>query len=173
MAPANPPNGDVENGKYDDKDKADAPRTSGNFAGGLVLPNDGIGETDEGEYGNLVRYISQYKDGRRASTVSAHGDDAGKKPWWKFWGGKKGENGLDGFETPEEWLETNLQRGLASGEVETRRKKTGWNELVTEKENMFLTFLSYFQGPILYGECIPWFSDASLRGRASIDGWSR
>ena len=28
----------------------------------------------------------------------------------------------------------------------------GWNELSSEKENMFIKFLMFFTGPILYGE---------------------
>ena len=52
---------------------------------------------------------------------------------------------------PEEWLITDIKQGLTSDEVEQRRKKTGFNELTTEKENLFIKFLGYFQGPILYG----------------------
>lgn len=105
---------------------------------------------DEGEYGNLVRYISQYRDGRRASTIGGDDDDLPKKKHW--WSRRAtGPNG-DGFETPDDWLTTDMKQGLKTQDVETRRKKTGWNELTTEKENMFLKFLSYFTGPILYGE---------------------
>jgi H+-transporting ATPase len=104
-------------------------------------------QPDEGEYGNLIRYISQYRDGRRASTVGSEAPK--KKHWWQR--AAKGAGG-EGFETPEEWLNTDMKQGLSSHEVEQRRKKTGWNELTTEKENMFLKFLSYFTGPILYGK---------------------
>ena len=52
--------------------------------------------------------------------------------------------------------------GLTNADVELRRKKVGMNELVTEKENMFLKFLSYFQGPILYGKFVLLLS---FRGR--------
>jgi H+-transporting ATPase len=41
--------------------------------------------------------------------------------------------------------------GLTSAEVENRRKKTGWNELTSEKGNIFLKFLMYVTGHILYG----------------------
>lgn len=103
---------------------------------------------DEGEYGNLVRYISQYRDGRRASTIGGDDDDIPKKKHW--WSRRAtGPNG-DGFETPDDWLTTDMKQGLKAHDVESRRKKTGWNELTTEKENMFLKFLSYFTGPILY-----------------------
>ena len=106
-------------------------------------------DDDQGEYGNLVRYISQYRDGRRASTIPGGDDDMPKKKHW--WSRRaKGSSG-DGFETPDDWLNTDMKQGLKGHDVELRRKKTGWNELTTEKENMFLKFLSYFTGPILYG----------------------
>ena len=118
--------------------------------------NKGGGETTD-EYTNLVKYISTYREGgRRKSTASGVYDndaDAKKKPWWKFWAkGPKGETSSGEFEVPDEWIETDMHRGITSAEVESRRKKTGWNELTTEKENMFLKFLGYFQGPILYGK---------------------
>jgi H+-transporting ATPase len=133
-----PPNGDIENG---DVEKEQQRRMD-------AEAND---DGDMGEYGNLVKYISNYRDGRRASIGGSSinvGDEKPKK-WYQF-GKKKG--GADGtFETPEEWLQTDWKKGLATTDVEARRKKTGFNELTTEKENMFLKFLSYFTGPILYG----------------------
>jgi H+-transporting ATPase len=130
-----PPNGDVENGDVEKELQRD------------VQPNDGA---DMGEYGNLIRYISNYKDGRRGSTVSSLqvDEENEKKHFWQ----RKSKGGFAGnYETPEEWLNTDWKHGLSNQEVEQRRKKSGWNELTTEKENMFLKFLSYFQGPILYG----------------------
>jgi H+-transporting ATPase len=137
-----PLNGDVENG---DVEKSQRPLD--------IQAND----DDMGEYGNLVKYISNYRDGRRASigggSSLADMDDKPKK-WYQF--GKKKGMGSDGtFDTPEEWLQTDWKKGLATTEADSRRKKTGWNELTTEKENMFLKFLSYFTGPILYGALEP------------------
>lgn len=134
-----PPNGDIENGDVEKESRTMNPDVN----------ND---ENDMGEYGNLVKYISNYRDGRRASigggSSLADMDDKPKK-WWQF--GKK-SGGADGsFDTPEEWLQTDWKKGLSTAEVEARRKKTGFNELTTEKENLFLKFLSYFTGPILYG----------------------
>lgn len=135
MAPLN--GGDVENGAAEKE------------AGHLAQPsNDNV---DMGEYGNLVRYISTYKDGRRGSQVSSIApsiDEPDKKKKW-YQRKSKGPNGQ--FETPEEWLNTDMKAGLTTGDVDKRRKHTGYNELTTEKENLFLKFLSYFQGPILYG----------------------
>jgi len=45
-----------------------------------------------------------------------------------------------------------VDQGLNDTEVECRRKYSGWNELMTEKENLFKAFIGYFRGPILYGE---------------------
>ncbi|KAJ5652351.1 hypothetical protein N7507_009777 [Penicillium longicatenatum] len=110
--------------------------------------NDG-GNLDE--YSALNRYISTARDGRRGSTSSAaaHSAKEGKKPWYKFGGGKT-DGVEEGWQAPDDWLETDLRSGLSSGDVEPRRKKCGWNELVTEKTNIFIQFLGYFRGPILY-----------------------
>lgn len=104
---------------------------------------------DTGEYGNLVRFISNYKDGRRASiAASSLGGEEPKKKWWQ----RKSKSGsADAFDTPEEWLTTDWKHGLQTSDVESRRRKTGWNELSTEEVNLFRQFLGYFQGPILYG----------------------
>jgi len=138
MALPNIPSGDIENG---------APRSGefGRDSEKLVLPEEG--NEDAGEYGNLVRYISNYKDGRRQSTVAGDDDDLPKKHWWSK---KSGPVGAD-FETPDDWLMTDMKRGLTTNDVEARRKRTGWNELVTEETNLFIQFIGYFKGPILYG----------------------
>jgi H+-transporting ATPase len=51
----------------------------------------------------------------------------------------------------EQLLNTDINHGISGSEVETRRRRFGWNELTTEKTNWLKQFLSYFQGPILYG----------------------
>ena len=131
-----PQTGDLENGNVDKELGRDAQTN----------------DEELGEYGNLVRYISNYRDGRRASTVGGDDDTPKKKHWWSRGGALAGGD----FETPDDWLNTDMKGGLKSHDVDSRRKKTGWNELTTEKENMFLKFLSYFTGPILYGE-LNWF----------------
>lgn len=114
-------------------------------------------DKDEGEYANLIRYISTYRDRRfskapsQASEQDAH--DASKEKKQGFFGrllGKQQANDL--YEVPEEWLDTDIKQGLTSAEVENRRRKTGFNELTTEKENMLVKFIGYFRGPILYGK---------------------
>jgi hypothetical protein len=52
-------------------------------------------------------------------------------------------------------LETDIKQGISSHEVETRRKRYGWNEITTEKENLFIKFLGFFTGPVLYGKSYP------------------
>lgn len=101
-------------------------------------PGNNLDQNDE--YANLVRYISTYRDGRRKSTASELGYDspAKKRPWWKFWAKKRTGEGEAAFEVPDDWLDTELRQGLGSADVEHRRKKTGWNELTTEKENMYV-----------------------------------
>lgn len=116
------------------------------------------------EYTALNRYISTARDGRRGSTSSAGGQGEAeegpkKKPWWKFgFGSTKTGGSEEGWQAPEEWLDTDLRQGLSSSDIEPRRKKCGWNELVTEKTNLFIQFIGYFRGPILYGEFAwqPW-----------------
>ena len=97
----------------------------------------GSGDMNE-EYTNLVRYISTYRDGRRKSTASELGmdDEPVKKPWWAFWRSSKPKAADGNFEVPDDWLDSELKQGLSTTEVESRRKKTGFNELTTEKENM-------------------------------------
>jgi len=111
------------------------------------------------EYTDLLRYISAYRDMRRKSILSlGPTEDARgpvKRPWWAFWRRPTAQNVVDGeFEVPDEWLETDIHTGLLSTEIEARRKRTGWNELTTEKENLFIKFALYFTGPILYGESL-------------------
>lgn len=73
-----------------------------------------------------------------------------------FWKKKAdGTSGQSAFVTPADWLNTDMKTGLDPMEVERRRKYTGWNELSTEKENMFLKFVGFFRGPILYGKLLP------------------
>lgn len=113
------------------------------------------------EYAGLDRYISSLRDSRRLSVTSENDDESLEKhvPWWAPWRRlhtKKSDRRESGdeeksFIIPDAWLETDVRSGLSENDIESRRKKIGWNELTAEKENLFLKFLSYFQGPILYG----------------------
>jgi H+-transporting ATPase len=109
-------------------------------------------ETELEEYSNLVRYISTYRDakGGVAAVEEEQDYDEGKRPWYAFWRKETGPMGA--IDIPAEWLETDIARGLTSDEVEKRRRKTGYNELADIKENMFLKFIGFFRGPVLYGK---------------------
>ena len=115
-------------------------------------------DKDEGEYANLLRYISTYRDRRFSKAPSqASGEDAGdatapKKKSFITRMFTQSSGPGETYPVPEEWLTTDISHGLTTAEADSRRKKSGWNELSTEKENMFLKFVGYFKGPILYGK---------------------
>lgn len=108
-------------------------------------------EKELDEYSNLVRYISTYRDkvGNVEEDEQEDYDDQ-KRPWYAFWRKEAGPQGA--INIPAEWLETDISRGLSSDEVEKRRRKAGYNELADIKENLFLKFVGFFRGPVLYGK---------------------
>ncbi|KAL1876841.1 hypothetical protein VTK73DRAFT_9143 [Phialemonium thermophilum] len=107
-----------------------------------------------GEYPALDRFISTYREDDAAR--AAQDDEEKKKnkpiPWWKalFTSTDSSTGKREAPTVPEAWLATDIHAGIRDSDVEDRRKAFGWNELTTEKENMFAKFLSYFMGPILY-----------------------
>jgi H+-transporting ATPase len=110
------------------------------------------------EYSALQQYIALYRDPRAVGY-----DDGDSKqndtvntqkgrPWWAFWrksDSRKAKAGDPGV-VPEDWLNADIRRGISNDDVEIRRRRFGFNEITTEKENLLLKFLSYFTGPILY-----------------------
>ncbi|KAK7750650.1 hypothetical protein SLS62_007350 [Diatrype stigma] len=105
------------------------------------------------EYTALVRYVDTYRDTNAEVPEEEDFAEQKPRPWWAFWRGKAGyarASSLSQFETPSDWLITDIKDGLSSAEVERRRKLSGWNELATEKENMVLKFIGFFRGPVLY-----------------------
>ena len=106
------------------------------------------------EYTSLLNYISNYHDKCEADAT----DDGNKMrgvPWYAPWRHLTRRKQIDTHcVVPEEWMNTDIKLGLSALEVESRRAKSGWNEITTETENLFLKFLSYFTGPILYGNPI-------------------
>lgn len=113
----------------------------------LAMAND----EDLDEYGKLSRYISTYRE-----SVVKPGEDEGeiieKRVWYAPWKKRRFRvRKVEGTGYPDEWLMTNIQHGLTSHEAETRRRRAGYNELSAEKENLLAKFITYFQGPILYG----------------------
>ncbi|KAF2235314.1 plasma-membrane proton-e [Viridothelium virens] len=113
---------------------------------------------DLDEYQALDKYISTYRDPKAAAVDDAEGqqkdaDDARKgKPWWAFWrsGTSSQAKESDPGVIPDDWLEADIHQGISAQDVEARRRRFGFNELATEKENMFIKFLMFFTGPILY-----------------------
>lgn len=103
------------------------------------------------EYAALQKFITTYRD-PKAAAAEGEGEEeheVAKAPWYAPW--KKNKGGPTGDATvPPAWLEADIQTGISDSEVQSRRKKFGFNEIATEKENLFLKFLGFFQGPVLY-----------------------
>ena len=109
---------------------------------------------DLDEYTALQKYISTYKD-PKADLEAEMAEKSAKmnaktKKSWQFWKKSAGPS-ADMAVVPDDWLETDIKQGVSNADVEGRRKHFGWNEITTEKENLFLKFLGFFTGPILYG----------------------
>ncbi|KAI1504919.1 hypothetical protein F5X99DRAFT_370286 [Biscogniauxia marginata] len=110
--------------------------------------------SDLDEFAALDRYITDFDVERRASLASVSRERK-KRKWWQFWKSREGKldveaQPVDQGKPAEAWLETDIKNGVASSDVEERRRQFGWNELTAEKENMIAKVLGYFTGPILY-----------------------
>ena len=124
-------------------------------------------EVELDEYSNLVRFISTYRDAHSGVEVVEEQEDYDdkKRPWYAFW--RKEQTAGGAIEIPSDWLETDINTGLTHEEVERRRRKTGYNELADIRENMFLKFVGFFRGPVLYGTFSPSLPIArSIHGKA-------
>ncbi|KAI0395554.1 plasma-membrane proton-e [Xylariaceae sp. FL0594] len=111
--------------------------------------------SDYNEFEALDRYITNAEQERRASLASSAMAYHPPK-WWQFWKTDSGPplpvlapHHVLG-KPPDNWLETPINAGLAHTMIEERRKRFGWNELQSEKENLLEKIMSYFMGPILY-----------------------
>lgn len=108
-----------------------------------------LDEKSLGEYELLDRFIT--RGGHQPDEEIA--EEHERIPWWKFWKSSAPEDEAPvSNKPPPEWLAADIRQGINSADVETRRKRFGWNELTAEKENQLAKFFSFFQGPILYGE---------------------
>lgn len=110
---------------------------------------------DLGEYAALERYISTYRDERDTKGTEDVTEIPQKRRWWKFWKSSVRTPQMDAGRKdtiPDSWFATDIHAGLDSSAVEERRKLSGWNELTAESENLFVKFLTFFTGPILYGK---------------------
>ena len=75
---------------------------------------------------------------------------------------KEGKKTLDALISE---LGVSPEQGLSDSEVENRRSKYGYNELVEEKTDAVLKFLTYFWGPI------PWMIEAAVILSAAVRHW--
>ncbi|PYI17537.1 plasma-membrane proton-e [Aspergillus violaceofuscus CBS 115571] len=133
------------------------------------LPNGHQPSTDLSEYTALNRFISTTTTASHAAPSATDKDSdepTSHPPRWKFWRqfhDSTDEKGGGLFQTPSEWLDTDISSGLSEAEVDERRKKCGWNELASESPNKLLQFIAYFRGPILYVMELALFLAAGLR----------
>lgn len=107
------------------------------------------------EYEALDRFITRYDASGHQLGEGEVVEEKEKVPgFWKlFFTGDDGSSHADSnLVPPEAWLETDIRTGITSHDVEERRRRFGWNELMAEKENQLAKFMGFFQGPILYGE---------------------
>lgn len=113
-------------------------------------------DKDLGEYEALDRFITGYDASGQQRGEEEALMEAERVPWWKFWKSSSSQDTSipadQQGKPPAAWLETDIRQGISSSEVAERRRRFGWNELTAEKENQFRKFLSFFQGPILYGQ---------------------
>ncbi|OKL63667.1 hypothetical protein UA08_00380 [Talaromyces atroroseus] len=127
------------------------------------------------EYERLVRYVSVYRE-PGTSEIEEEGGEM-KRVWYTPWK-KKWVPSNEAMEArqrlPDDWLITDIKRGLSEEEITNRRHRTGWNELISQKENPIAKFMSYFQGPILYAGLKDWVDFGVIIGilflNASV-GW--
>lgn len=114
------------------------------------------GDAPQDEYGQLVAFI---QDQKRSNADDEEGDGSRiikKRSWLTPWKtqevrvNKNGEVETVAQKVPESWLETDVFRGVSETDVTRRRSMFGYNELESPHENMFLVFLGFFRGPILY-----------------------
>jgi len=115
---------------------------------------------EEDEYTTLLNYVAKVAE-KKPLAAGMNSDGSYEKKhrlWYAPWKTKTVKYDRQGEVipsdtakvTPEDWLETDVSQGLTDGQVEERRKIMGWNELESHKENLFLKFFTFFQGPILY-----------------------
>ncbi|KAJ5647271.1 hypothetical protein N7490_003643 [Penicillium lividum] len=118
------------------------------------------------EYGKLVKYVSTFQ------AANANQEDEGqyeeKRLWYAPWKKRRVRvKRVDdsAAEFPDDWLTTDIHHGLSTEDVNNRRRRSGWNELTSERENPIAKVLSYFRGPILY------VMELAVLLAAGLDDW--
>ncbi|KAJ5573800.1 plasma membrane ATPase 2 [Penicillium hispanicum] len=154
--------GDIEPGERDERGERSDGRRSSRISRASLKED----YANLDEYGKLVKYVSTFRDA--GAGEEEEGDVSEKRLWYAPW--KKRKVHIKRVEDiagrfPDDWLITDIREGLSSEEVNQRRRRSGWNELVSEKENPIAKVLSYFQGPILY------VMELAVLLAAGLDDW--
>ncbi|PWY79617.1 plasma membrane ATPase [Aspergillus heteromorphus CBS 117.55] len=152
------PSGDGAQGRTSTSERRDSRRVS------RVSYKEDYANLDE--YGKLVKYASTYREAGRGE--EGQGEAEWRRVWYAPWKKRKVFIKSDADQQglfPDEWLITDIRQGLPSEEVGVRRRRAGWNELVSEKENPIAKILSYFRGPILY------VMELAVLLAAGLDDW--
>lgn len=108
------------------------------------------------EYSALINFIREQKghSGDDENQDETHIEK--RRSWLTPWKttevrvNKMGEVEEVAAKVPSSWLETEMTRGISEADVQKRRQAFGFNELESPTENLFLKFLGFFKGPILY-----------------------
>lgn len=102
------------------------------------------------EFARLTKYASAFREHGAGS--EEEGEIQERRMWYAPWKKRKFRvRKIERGAFPDDWLMTDIHHGLSDSDVETRRKRAGFNELAAEKRNWFAQVLGYFRGPILYG----------------------
>lgn len=105
------------------------------------------------EYGRLAKYISTHRE--EGAEDQGDEEEVERRVWYAPWKTRRlqvKKVDQEPGQFPDEWRITDIREGLSTAEVPNRRRRSGWNELMSEKENPIAKILSYFRGPILYGK---------------------
>lgn len=108
------------------------------------------------EFTRLVKFVSACRESD-STRPADEGEVRVSRVWYAPWRKKKyrwKHTGGGARKFPDDWLLTDIRQGLGDADVGARRSVAGFNELAAKRENPFAKVVSYFQGPILYGEHI-------------------
>ncbi|BGP46266.1 hypothetical protein JCM10450v2_002108 [Rhodotorula kratochvilovae] len=103
------------------------------------------------EYDQLIQYVEfEAERAKRRGDADDEGEEVREeRVWYAPWRKRVIKSDKE-KKVPEEWLQTDLARGLDDAEADKRRGQYGYNELESQKENQILKFIGFFRGPILY-----------------------
>ncbi|KAJ3184542.1 hypothetical protein HDU87_003943 [Geranomyces variabilis] len=103
------------------------------------------------EYQALLEFVhdEEEKEKHKDEDTEEVEDQEFTRLWYMPWKKIPVDSGKEKA-VPPDWLDTDITKGLSDGDIESRRKDHGYNELTSPTENQFLKFVSYFRGSILY-----------------------